>query len=228
MRKRRREDGAPREEAGVEEAEQYTQLASAAAGEGRIDEAGELIRHAMEVEPTLIDVGFAINEVAARDRPAADRLMLDYKDGDGPSAQFLTYDAVQRLKATAEKESGNDTYVPTLLAPGASSIRAFKQSSALRAMSELALSAESAGGETALDVLDSIAETANKARITSEQGSANFNAESFAKLAAKDSARVRAAASRFEDRLQRIVALANAYRGESDALLSREKARAKR
>jgi len=432
----------------VEEFDQYMLLASAAAGDGRIDEASDLIRHAMQIEPTLLGTGFAINEVASRDRAAADRLMLDYinslralplstftdrndtglrvpfsfmallnpsepffhattapppgrevvrayvafvvetmtraeqlhaditrmrpmlmmvgpylaeyapeltaqfnaleresrldgagapaaptlaellkssnkryeervktaretkdptvveiaatsamqrnefeearkliellkderlksqlsemadekeslyltnkgelaaaqklarqltrpdsvmraypplirrlaKSGDVASTQFLTYDAVQRLKTSAEKQSANDTYVPTLLASVASSIRLFKQSPALNALSELALASEPVGGETALDVLDSIAETANKARITSEQGSANFNAEAFAKLAAKDEERVRATAARFEDRLQRIVALASTYRGEADAIKAREKARTK-
>lgn len=144
------------------------------------------------------------------------------KEGDADSAQFLAYDAVQRLKASAEKESANDAYVPSLLASVASSIKLFSQSRALLAMSELALAVEPAGGETALEVLDAVAETANKARITSEQGSANFNAEAFAKLAAKDAPRVRAAASRFEDRLQRIFALAAAYRGEAESLKSRD------
>ena len=436
-------DVTAREMGVVEEVDQYMQLASAAAGGGRIDEAGDLIRHAMQVEPTLLGTGFAINEVAARDRAAADRLMLDYinslralplsvftdggdtglrvpfsfmamlnpsepffhsaaaappgrevirayvafvvetvtraeqshaditrmrtmlmlvgpyvaeyapeltaqfnalerasrpagsrapamptlsemfkssnkryeerlksaretkdptvvevaatsamqkndfelareliellkderlkaqlsemadekesvyltnkgelasaqklarqltrpdsvmraypplirrlsKSGDAASAQFLAYDAVQRLKVSAEKESANDTYVPSLLASVASSIRLFKQSPALRAMSELALAVEPSGGDTAFEVLDAVSETANKARITSELGSANFNAEAFAKLAAKDGARVRAAAARFDDRLQRIVALAAAYRGEADALKARE------
>jgi hypothetical protein len=442
-------DVTARELGAVQEVEQYTQLASDATSEGRIDDAGELIRHAIQVEPTLIDIGFAINEVAAHDRAAADRLTLDYinslralplsvftapndtglrvpfsfmamlnpsepffhtpgattpsrevvrayinfvmemmsraeqshvdmtrmhvmltvlwpyvaeyapeliaqfnalerasrpagsrtptlptlsdlkkgdnkryeerqkaareskdptavemaatsamqrndfeearkliemlkderlrsqlsemadekeslyllskgdiagaeklarqltrpdsllraypplirrlvKNGDAADAQFLTYDAVQRLKTSAEKESANDTYVPSLLASFASSIKVFKQTPALRALSELALASEPAGGETALDVLDAIAETANKARITSEMGSANFNAEAFAKLAAKDEARVRSAAARFEDRLQRIVALASTYRGEAEALQAREKARTQR
>jgi hypothetical protein len=150
------------------------------------------------------------------------------KDGDAADAQFLTYDAVQRLKTSAEKESANDTYVPSLLASFASSIKVFKQTPALRALSELALASEPVGGETALDVLDAIAETANKARITSELGSANFNAEAFAKLAEKDEARVRSAAARFEDRLQRIVALASAYRGEAESLQACEKARTQR
>lgn len=441
-------DLAARELGPAAEVEQYMQLASAAAGDGRVDEAGELIRRAIQVEPTLIGTGFVINEVAARDRDAADRLMLDYvnalralplsafadgsdagvrltfsfmkmlnpgdprlgtpgarppgrevvracvrmvidimgraeaahadvsrmwpllgllgpyvveyapellaqfgaleranrpagarppplqslsdteksynkryeerlklaretkdptvvemaatsamqrnefedarkllellkderlkaqlsevaderealylanrgelagaqrlarqltrpdsvlrayppliarlsKGGDAASAQFLAYDAVQRLKTSAEKEAANDTYVPSLLASFASSIRLFKQSRALLAMSELALAVEPAGGETALEVLDALAETANKARITSEQGNANFNADAFAKLAAKDEERVRAAASRFEDRLQRIVALAAVYRGEAEALNARDGSKTK-
>lgn len=436
-------DTTARELGVVQEVGQYMQLASAAAGEGRVEEAGELIRHAIEIEPTLIDIGFGINEVAGRDRAAADRLTLDYinslralppsvftdadgaglrlmvsslillnpgemlagrpgtpppgrevvrayvafvmdtmaraeqshadltrmwralvtlwpyvaeyapeltaqfnaleragrpagarppvlqtlseigktynkryeerlktareskdptslemaatsamrqndfeearkligmlgdermrsqlsemadekeslyltnrgelagaqklarqlsrptsvldaypplirrlaKSGDAASAQFLAYDAVQRLKASAEKESANDTYVPSLLASVASSVKLFGQSRALLAMSELALAVEPADGDTALEVLDAVAETANKARITSEQGSANFNAEAFAKLAATDAPRVRAAASRFEDRLQRILALAAAYRGEAESLKSRD------
>jgi hypothetical protein len=440
-------DSTARELGVVEEVDRYTQLASAAAGEGRIGDAGDLIRHAIETEPTLIGIGFVINEVAAHDRAAADRLMLDYvnslralplsvftepndaglrvpfsfmsmlnpaepffgtpaatqppgrevvrayisfvvdmmsraeqshadttrmhtmlvmlwpyvaeyapeltaqfnalerasrtpgartpslptlsdlkkgdnkryeerqkaareskdptavemaatsamqhkdfeearkliellkderlrsqlsemadekeslyllskgdtagalklarqltrpdsvmraypplitrlaKNGDAASAQFLTYEAVQRLKTSSEKEASNDTYVPSLLASFASSIRLFKQTPALRALSELALASEHAGGETALDVLDAIAETANKARITSEMGSANFDAEAFAKLSPKDEARVRSAAARFEDRLQRIVALASAYRGEAEALQARAKIR---
>ena len=71
-------DSTARELGVVEEVDQYTQLASAAAGEGRIEEASDLIRHAVETEPTLIGIGFVINEVAAHDRAAADRLMLDY------------------------------------------------------------------------------------------------------------------------------------------------------
>jgi hypothetical protein len=436
-------DASARELGVVQEVEQYMQLASAAAGEGRVDDAADLVRHAVEKEPTLIGVGFTVNEVAARDRAAADRMMLDYvnslralplsvftepndaglrlmfnfmqmlnpaepffgatattppsrevvrayvgfvidtmgraeqshadtarvwpmlvmlwpyvaeyapeltaqfnalerasrpagrlppvlptlsdlkkgdnkryeerlkaareskdptavemaatsamqrndfeearkllemlkderlkaqlsemadekeslylagkgdlagaeklarqltrpdavmrayppliarvaKNGDAASAQFLAYDAVQRLKTSAEKESANDTYVPSLLASVASSVRLFRQSRALLAMSELALAVEPAGGETALEVLDALPETANRARITSEQGYANFNAEAFARLAAKDEGRVRAAAARFEDRLQRIVALAAAYRGEAKALDGRD------
>jgi hypothetical protein len=140
------------------------------------------------------------------------------KDGDAASAQFLTYEAVQRLKTAAEKESANDTYVPSELALVAPSIRVFKQSRALLALSELALAVEPAGRETALDVLDALVECAGKARITSENGSPNFNADAFLKLAAADGGRVRAAAARLEDRLQRIAALAAVYRGDAERL----------
>jgi hypothetical protein len=144
------------------------------------------------------------------------------KNGDASSAQFLAYEGVRVLKASAEKEAANDTYVPSILASFASSIRIYKQSPALSAMSELALAIAPSDGDAALDVLDALAETANKARITSEFGSASFNADAFAKLAVKDGERVRSAASRFEDRLQRIVALASAVRGEAEALNARK------
>lgn len=140
------------------------------------------------------------------------------KEKDTASAQFLAYEAAQRLKTSAEKEADDDSYIPSLLAPVASSIRVFKQSRALVALSELALAVEPAGSETALDVLDALVECASKARVTSEQGSPNFNAEAFARLAAADDARVRAAAARLEDRLQRIAALAAVYRADAERL----------
>ena len=69
---------AGRELGRVEETSRYTSMAAAAAAEGRIEEAGEFILRAAEAEPTLINVGDAINSVAARDRAAADRLILAY------------------------------------------------------------------------------------------------------------------------------------------------------
>lgn len=140
------------------------------------------------------------------------------KSGDAASAQFLTYEAAQRVKTSAEKGTDDDTYTPSLLAPVASSIRVFKQPRALAVLSELALAAEPAGGDTALDVLDALVECASKARITSEQGSPSFNAEVFARLSGADDARVRAAASRLEDRLQRVFALAAVYRADAERL----------
>jgi hypothetical protein len=118
------------------------------------------------------------------------------KEKDAAPAQFLTYEAVQRLKTSAESESANDAYIPSLIAPVASSLRVFRQSRALVALSELALAVEPAGAETALDVLDALVECASKARITSENGNPNFNAEAFARLAAADDARAHAAPPR--------------------------------
>ena len=140
------------------------------------------------------------------------------REKDAASAQFLTYEAAQRIKTSAEKGAGDDTYMPSLLAPVASSLLVFKQSRALAALSELALAVEPAGRDTALDVLDALVDCASKARIASENSSPNFNAEAFARLAAADDARVRATAARLEDRLQRIVALAAVYRGEAERL----------
>jgi hypothetical protein len=71
-------DTTARELGAVQQVAQYTQLAGAAAGEGRLDEAGDLIRRAIEAEPTLMEIGPAINAVAARDRAEGDRLILGY------------------------------------------------------------------------------------------------------------------------------------------------------
>jgi hypothetical protein len=60
-------DTTARETGPAQEVGQYTQLASAAVGEGRLDDAGDPIRHAIEAEPTLMDIGLAINAVATRD-----------------------------------------------------------------------------------------------------------------------------------------------------------------
>ena len=62
----------------VEATERETAMAASAADEGRLAEAEELILRAAESEPTLMNVGGAINHVAARDRAAADRLILAY------------------------------------------------------------------------------------------------------------------------------------------------------
>jgi hypothetical protein len=71
-------DTAGRELGRVEATERETAMASAAADEGRLEEAAELILRAAESEPTLLNVGQAINHVAARDRAAGDRLILAY------------------------------------------------------------------------------------------------------------------------------------------------------
>lgn len=140
------------------------------------------------------------------------------KNKDAGAASMLAEEAVRRLKASAEKTGGDDSFVPALLASVADSIRVFKGSRALLAMSELALAVEPVGGPTALDILDALVETANKARITSENGNPNFNADVFLKLAARDEERARAAAARLEDRLQRIVALAAVWRGKAEGM----------
>lgn len=52
--------------------------ASDAAKAGRLEEAARYTRRMMESEPTLANVGWAINEIAVRDRAEADRLILVY------------------------------------------------------------------------------------------------------------------------------------------------------
>jgi hypothetical protein len=144
------------------------------------------------------------------------------KDGDANRAALLADEAGRRLRASAERSNTNDTFTPTLLAPVAGSIRIYKQTRALEALSELALAVETVAPQSALDLLDALAETAAHARVTSEQGHPNFNPEAFARLAALDAGRVRSTAARLEDRLQRIAALAAVYRGEAERLEKRD------
>jgi len=140
------------------------------------------------------------------------------KETDTGRAALLADEAARRLRAAAEKNNGNDTFTPTLLAPVAASIRIFKQTRALEALSELALAVEPAAPSSALDLLDALVETAGKARVTSEQGNPNFNPEVFARLSATDAGRARSAAARLGDRLQRLSALAAVCRGEAERI----------
>ncbi|HJQ30815.1 MAG TPA: hypothetical protein VJ866_01475 [Pyrinomonadaceae bacterium] len=140
------------------------------------------------------------------------------KQGDAGRAALLVDEAVRRLRESAEKDNSNDSFIPTALASVASSLRVFKQTRALLAMSELAIAVAPADTSAALDTLDALVETASKARVTSENGQPNFNAEAFAVLSAADDGRVRSAAGRLEDRVQRIAALAAVYRAEAARL----------
>jgi hypothetical protein len=140
------------------------------------------------------------------------------KETDTGRAALLADEAARRLRAAAEKSNGNDTFTPTLLAPVAGSIRIFKQTRALEALSELALAVSTAAPQAALDLLDALVETAGKARVTSELGNPNFNPEAFARLSVTDAGRARSAAARFGDRLQRLSALAAVCRGEAERL----------
>jgi hypothetical protein len=144
------------------------------------------------------------------------------KEADAGRAALLADEAARRLRAAAEKSNGNDTFVPTLLAPVAGSVRIFKQTRALEALSELALAVETAAPQAALDLLDALVETAGKARVTSEMGNPNFNPEAFARLAAADAGRALSAAARLGDRLQRLSALAAVCRGEAELLRKAE------
>ncbi len=91
-------------------------------------------------------------------------------------------------------------------------------------MGELAPAVLPASERAAFDALEELVRTANKAPITSESANPDFSAEVFARLAAEDAGRVRAAASRLEDRLRRITALAAFYRSEARALEERPEA----
>ncbi|MCA1617837.1 MAG: hypothetical protein LC795_00690 [Acidobacteria bacterium] len=150
------------------------------------------------------------------------------KQTDAGRAALLADEAARRLLASAEKNPANDTFTPTLLAPVAGSIRIYKQTRALEAMSELALAVEPAAPQVALDLLDALVETARKARVTSEHGNPNFNPEAFARLSAAGAGRVRSAAARLEDRLQRLSALAAVCRGEAERLAQKTEGAARR
>lgn len=145
------------------------------------------------------------------------------KDGDAGRAALLADEAGRRLRASAERSNSNDNFIPTELAPMAGAIRIYKQSRALEGMSEVALAVEPVAPQSALDLLDVLADTAAKARVTSEQGNPNFNPEAFALLSARDAGRVRSTAARLEDRLQRLAALAAVCRGEAERLMQAEK-----
>ncbi|MBV9923872.1 MAG: hypothetical protein JOZ96_02440 [Acidobacteria bacterium] len=140
------------------------------------------------------------------------------KDGDAGRAALLADEAGRLLRAAAEKSNSNDSFIPTALAPLAGAVRIYKQSRALEGMSEVALAVEPIAPQSALDLIDALVETAAKARVTSELGNPNFNPEAFARLSARDAGRVRSAAARLEDRLQRIAALAAVARAEAERL----------
>jgi hypothetical protein len=140
------------------------------------------------------------------------------KEKDASSASVLTNLAVRLLKDAEERNSSNDTYVPTLLAPVASSINPFKQSRSLVALCELAAAIEPVSAGAALEILEEVVRSANQNRIVSENGNPNFNTDVFMMLAGRDEPRVRQAAEALRDRLQRIAALAALHRGRAESL----------
>ncbi len=128
---------------------------------------------------------------------------------------------LQDLRAleAEERNSANDTYVPTPLAPVAGPINPFRQSRSLLALSESAVAVEPLSGETALEILEEVVRSANQNRIVSENGNPNFNTDVFMLLARRDEPRVRHAAGALRDRLQRIAALAALHRGRAESLV---------
>lgn len=56
----------------------YARLATDAIGEGDKDAAGRFILQSIKADPTQITAGFVILDLAAQDRPAADRLIIQY------------------------------------------------------------------------------------------------------------------------------------------------------
>jgi hypothetical protein len=67
------------QELGKEEQQRsYARLARQAVNSGDLKAAGDYFTQSINAEPTRIDAGFVIYEVAAKDREAADRLILQY------------------------------------------------------------------------------------------------------------------------------------------------------
>jgi hypothetical protein len=67
------------QELGKEEQQRaYARLARQAVNSGDLKAAGDYFIQSVNAEPTRIDAGFVIYEVAAKDREAADRLILQY------------------------------------------------------------------------------------------------------------------------------------------------------
>lgn len=61
-----------------EEHERYSELASSAVERGDKETAARYIRQAFDAEPTQFDMGLPINDLAARDRAAADKVIIEY------------------------------------------------------------------------------------------------------------------------------------------------------
>jgi hypothetical protein len=61
-----------------EEHQRYSELASSAVERGDEEDAARYIRQAFEVEPTQFDMGAAIFDLAAQDRAAADKVIIEY------------------------------------------------------------------------------------------------------------------------------------------------------
>ncbi len=143
------------------------------------------------------------------------------EESEAPTLSAQREALLQDLRAleAEERNSANDTYVPTLLAPVAGSINPFRQSRSLLALSELAVAVEPLSGETALEILEEVVRSANQNRIVSENGNPNSNTDVFMLLARRDESRVRHAAGALRDRLQRIAALAALHRGQAESLV---------
>jgi hypothetical protein len=61
-----------------EEHERYSELASSAVERGNIEDAADYIRQAFNAEPTQMVMGSAMFDLAAKDRAAADKLIIQY------------------------------------------------------------------------------------------------------------------------------------------------------
>lgn len=137
------------------------------------------------------------------------------KNKDVSSAALLTSEAVRLLKRAEENNPGGGYYIPSVLA---GMVKPPKGSRLPQAISELAVGIAPVNDSLAFDLLEELVRAANKFDAFTENGNPGFNAEVFKTLAERDETRARQLAEGFEDRLQRIAALARIYRLKTDAL----------
>lgn len=112
---------------------QFAVLADAAVAEGKLEEAGEHIRRAMEIDPTLMTLASSINGLGARDRAAADRLIVEYVERlralplsayaeHGGTALRVPFGFMLMLVPNSTPAAWNDS---TRTAPGREAVRAY-------------------------------------------------------------------------------------------------------
>lgn len=101
--------------------------------------------------------------------------------------------------------------------------RADDQSILPRTLGELTKSVAPADATLALEILDEMVKAANKSHANTDNGNVGFDVDVFATLAPRDESRTRQTATMFEDRLQRIVALAAIYRWKWSAIAKTSK-----
>jgi hypothetical protein len=142
------------------------------------------------------------------------------KDKDTSSAALLTGEAVRLLKRAEETKAEGGYYLPSALA---GLVRPPKGSRLPQAISELAATIAPANDSLAFELAEELVRAANKFDAFTENGNPGFNAELFKALAERDQSRARQSAEGFNDRLQRITALARIHRLRAERLTQQQR-----